>query len=383
MKKFRKNRRNFTLSEQKNKPKRNLFTWLYGRDGKGVKKSDVIKNYTFKNFFKLLGRKWLDIVKINLLYIVGNFPIFFLVFAASGNFSIQTFVPRSEMYPIYHGMATAGGGEMMMPFYGIHGIMESIPVPLEIDNTIVKVFFGLACLFVITFGLVNAACAYIMRNVVKCEPIFWASDFFGTIKNNWKMALPMGILDLIVLSLNAYAIYFYWLFYQTGINHIMFFCSIVTLIFYLFMRFYMYMIMVTFKMNFFKVLKNSFIFAILCFGRNFLALFGIAAVVLLVLCLASAYTPLGVIALIVILFGLCTFIATYVAYPQMKKFMIDPYYSDTAEESEEEEGESYYDDEPKRGKPGGYGADDGELYDGGEYVTDENEYKPDDYKKNK
>jgi len=370
------------LSEKNNKPKRNLFTWLYGRDGKGIKKSDVIKNYNFKNFFKLLGRKWSDIVRINLLYIVGNFPVFFLIFAASGNFSIQMSTPRSEMFPIYHGMQVAGGGELMMPFYGVHGMMESIPVAIEIDNTIVKVFFGLSCLFIITFGLVNAACAYIMRNLVKCEPIFWGSDIFDTIKKNWKMAVPMGIFDIVLLVLNAYAIYFYWLFYQTGINHIMFFCSLVTLIFYMFMRFYMYMIMVTFKMNFFKVLKNSFIFAILCMGRNFIALFGIALVVFLTLVFASAYTPIGVIIMLVLLFGLCTFISTYVAYPQMKKFMIDPYYSDTEPEPEYE-GENYYEDEPKTmGKPGGYGADDGEYYDGGEYKTDENEYKPDDYKKN-
>ena len=84
--------------------------------------------------------------------------------------------------------------------------------------------------------------------------------------------------------------------------------------------------------------------------------------------------------MLVMLFGLCTFISTYVAYPQMKKFMIDPYYNDT--EPVQEEGDNYYDDEPKTGKPGGYGADDGEYYDGGEYKTDENEYKPDDYKKN-
>ena len=356
---------------------------LYGRDGKGVKKSDVIKNYTFKNFFKLLGRKWSDIVRINLLYIAGNFPLFFFIFAVSGNFSIQMSTPRSEMFPIYNGMAVAGGGELMLPFYGIHGMMESVPVSLEIDNTIVKVLFGISCLFVITFGLVNAVCAYIMRNLIKCEPIFWGSDILTTIKQNWKIALPMGIFDIILLALNAYAIYFYWLFYQTGINHIMFFCSLVTLIFYMFMRFYMYMIAVTFKMNFFKVLKNSFIFAILCIGRNFIALFGIVSVVFLTLVFAAAYTPIGVIIMIVMLFGLCTFISTYVAYPQMKKFMIDPYYNDTVAEPEEDGG-NYYEDEPKTmGKPGGYGVDDGEYYDGGEYKTDENEYKPDDYKKNK
>ena len=370
-------------NEPNNKPKRNLFTWLYGRDGKGIRKSDVIKNYTFKNFFKLFWRKWLDIVKVNWIYILGNFPIFFMILAISGNLSIQTFVPRSEMFPIYQGMATAGGGDLMMPFYGIHGMMESIAVPLEIDNTIVKVFLGISCLFILTFGLVNAACAYIMRNIVKCEPIFWGSDFFDTIKKNWKMALPMGIFDLVVLSLSSYAIYYYWLFYQLGINHIMFFCSIVTLIFYMFMRFYMYMIMVTFKMNFFKVLKNSFIFAILCIGKNFLALLGIVTLALITLYLGVTYPPLSIIMMVVMLFGGCTFISTYVAYPQMKKYMIDPYYGDTAADPEED-GDNYFEDKPKNaGKPGGYGEDDGEYYDGGEYKTDENEYHPDNYKKDK
>ena len=52
------------------------------------------------------------------------------------------------------------------------------------------------------------------------------------------------------------------------------------------------------------------------------ALFGIVAVVFLTLVFASAYTPIGVIIMLVMLFGLCTFISTYVAYPQMKKFMI-------------------------------------------------------------
>ena len=103
----------------------------------------------------------------------------------------------------------------------------------------------------------------------------------------------------------------------------------------MFMRFYMYMIMVTFKMNFFKVLKNSFIFAILCIGRNFLALIGIVAMALITLYLGITYPPLSIIMMVVVLFGGCTFISTYVAYPQMKKYMIDPYYDDAATDPEE------------------------------------------------
>ena len=351
-----------------NPKKRSLFSWMYDRNGKGVKKSDVIKNYNVTNFVKLFGRKWSDIIKVNLLYIVGNFPIFFLIFAASGNFSRHAMLPLSEMYPLLYGMGTASGdAAASLPLAGMHGVMQSYPVDIAVDNTIVQVMYALSLLVIITFGLVNAACAYITRNMVKCEPIFWLTDFFGTIKRNWKMALPMGILDAVILCLNAYAIYFYWLNYEY--MYIMFFCSLVTLIFYLFIRFYVYLVMVTFDLSFFKVLKNSFIFALLCVGKNFIALLGIALVVFLTMVFAAFYTPIGIILLIVLVFGLCTFISTYVAYPQIKKFMIDPYYNENGDDDEEE------DDSPRRGKPGGYGEDDGEYYDGGKYITDENEYK--------
>jgi hypothetical protein len=90
---------------------------------------------------------------------------------------------------------------------------------------------------------------------------------------------------------------------------------------------------------------------------------------------AAFYTPIGVILLITLLFGLCSFTATYVAYPQMKKFMIDPYYKSNGEPRDSGEPEEDDDDSPRAGKPGGYGDDDGEYYDGGEYVTDEDEYK--------
>lgn len=349
---------------KKKKKRFNLFSWMYGRDGRGVKKSDVITKYNLKNFFKLFGRKFRNIVSVNLLYIVGNFPLIFLIFALSGNFSDATVTPSSELFSLLYGVSTASESAVtFLPLAGIHGVMSAFYA----DTTVTYIFYGLSSLVFITFGLVNAGCAYIMRNVVKCEPIFLSQDFFGTIKRNWKMALPMGILDAFVLGANMYAIYSYWLNYNS--YYVLFFCSIVTFIIYNFMRFYIYMIMVTFEMNFFKVLKNSFILSILCLGKNFLALIGILVLVFITLLFATYYTPLGIIIGLVFLFGGSAFIATYVAYPQMKKYMIDPFYPNGESDEEDEE------ELPPSGKPGGYGDDDGEYYDAGEYVTDEDDLK--------
>ena len=79
---------------------------------------------------------------------------------------------------------------------------------------------------------------------------------------------------------------------------------------------------------------------------------------------------------IVLLFGGSSFIATYVAYPNMKKYMIDPFYNKDGTRKEDGDEEEAEDEElPASGKPGGYGEDDGEYYDAGEYITDENEMR--------
>lgn len=360
-----------------NKKKRfNIYNWMYGRNGRGVRKRDVIKNYNFENYFKLFGRKFRYIVNTNLFYIAGNFPIFFFILAISGNLSRQAVLPTSEMASVLYGLSAAGADTAsLLPVAGIHGLSASFPVPIGADSLFVKILYALSLLLIFTFGLVNTGCAYVMRNVVKGEPIFLFDDFFGAIKRNWKMAIPMGIFDAVVLGLCAFATYSYYLNYST--QYILFFCSLVTLVIYLFMRFYMYMIMVTFKQSFFKVIKNSFIFAILCFGKNFLAFLGIALIAFITMVFAAVYTPIGVILLLVFVFGAATFTATYVAYPQMKKYMIDPYYDDEPEEEEEAEPIDAVPAPPagKFGKAGGYGDDDGELYDAGEYVTDEDEFK--------
>lgn len=356
---------------EKKKNRFNLFSWMYGKNGRGVRKNDVITKYNFKNFFKLFGRKFRNIVTLNLFYIIGNFPIVFLIFAMSGNFSDVTVTPTSELFSVFYGMTTAGGDvATLLPFAGIHALTTAFYA----DTVITYILYGLSCLVFITFGLVNCGCAYIMRNIVKCEPIFLWQDFFGTIKRNWKTALPMGILDALVLGANVFAIYSYWVNYNN--YYILFFCSIGTFIIYNFMRFYMYMINVTFEMNFFKVIKNSFILAILCMGKNFLALLGILVLVFITFLFAMYYTPLGIIMGIVLLFGGSSFIATYVAYPNMKKYMIDPFYNKDGTRKEDGDDEEADEEEILHsGKPGGYGEDDGEYYDAGEYITDENEMR--------
>ena len=306
-------------------PKKKRFSlfWNYSKDGKGVKKEDIITDYNFINFFKLYARKFTRLVWVNALYIVGNFPIFFLLLSISGFFSEAGAAPASEVFPVISGIQTASGefSPSMSALLGIHGAMTTIYAP----TTATYILRGLAALIIFTFGPVNAGCTYLVKNLVKGEPVFLWQDFKSTIKTSWKQSLPFGILDVLMIGLCFFSLYSYY--YNYSRYYVLFYCMLIVIMLYSFMRFYIYTIMVTFELSLPKIIKNAAIFSILGFGRNFIMFLGIVMLIGLTLSLASIFIPLGVISVFMILFSTCAFMGMYAAYPKIKKYMIDPYYS--------------------------------------------------------
>ncbi len=108
----------------------------------------------------------------------------------------------------------------------------------------------------------------------------------------------------------------------------MFFMSLMLALLYAFMRVYVYLMLVTFDLSIFKMLKNALSFTILGIKRNIMALLGIVFALMINYLLLSVYFPLGVILPFVILPALCIFIGIYAAFPVIKKYMIDPFYSE-------------------------------------------------------
>ena len=307
--------------EEPKKKKRNLFSG-YAKDGKGIEKDDVITNYDFFSFFKLYGRRFIKLIWVNALYIMGNFPVFFLLLALSGMFSNVGVAPASEVFPVINGIHIASGE--FAPSYaallGIHGQRA----PVYANTVVTYILYALSALAIFTFGPVNAACAYIVKNLVKGEPIFMWDDFKMTVKNNWKQAVPMGILDLVMCALCSYALILYY--YNYNNYYMMFYPMILVFILYIFMRFYVYTMMVTFDLKFFRILKNAAIFTLIGFGRNLLMFFGCVMLVMFTVWLGTLFVPLAVISIFMVLFSGCAYMGMYAAWPKIKKYMIDPYY---------------------------------------------------------
>ena len=151
----------------------------------------------------------------------------------------------------------------------------------------------------------------------------------------------MGIIDAGASVLIVYDITFFYfnITYNTvssGVMNFMFYASLFMAILWFWMRFYIYILMVTFDLSIFKILKNSLIFSIIGFKRNIMATLGITAMVVLTYAIMLIALPIGIIIPFVFLFADCSFMACYAAFPKIKEIMIDPYYKDETPEPKEE-----------------------------------------------
>lgn len=321
------------MSDEKKKKKFNWFG-LYAVDGKGVDKNEppILDNPTIGKFFKLFGRQWSRLISVNLMMVFGNFPIFFYLIYRAGYFGLPVTAPYYQQFIPLSGAAMFEHSPVIAALYGTFGIQISTTV----NTTATLAFLWLTALLLLTFGPVNAGITYITRGMVREEPIFLWSDFWHTIKKNFRQALPLGIIDLLALLLLGNDITFFWGNLTSFGMYMMFYISIFMFLIYFIMRFYIYHIMITFDLPIKKIIKNSLIFTMLGIKRNLMGLVGCIVVIAVNYLIFGTYIPVGIVLPFVITPAVMMLIESYVAYPKIKQYMIDPYYADTSASDETE-----------------------------------------------
>ncbi len=327
--------------KDKSKNKR-LRLFDIARDGKGIGKSSADLGWGFKRFFVTLKNNFNKLLYCNIFFVLGNFPLLFLIATIPGYTKIESFLPFQDLYQnIAHIFTSGDVGSYDMTLYALEGLMRQNYAP----TTLTYVFYGISALSLFTFGLVNVGTAYIFRNIAKGEPVFVWGDFWYAIKRNWKQALPFGMLDLGIIGLLLNNIQ--KMFFSTGQNTLftstMLWSNVVILLIYFFMRYYIYVQMVTFKLSIFKILKNSLIFSLLGIKRNLAALLGIIIVIVLelifVLSLKGVLLPLAVGLPLLILISIMAYMKVFAAYYKIKVVMIDPYVNENVEQLKKEDEE--------------------------------------------
>ena len=206
---------------------------------------------------------------------------------------------------------------------------------------IANLLYALVSIPVVTRGLAEAGLAFVTRNYAREKHVFLPSDFFDTIKKNWKQALAAGILELAISACLIFDIIYAWDWLNAAqgfeIMPLLFFAvSFFLVVIFCYARYYLYMQIITFKLSFKQVWKNSLLLAIAGFKENLiisLALLAIYALAAVLLFNYFWYVLAPLVILYVLLFpAFRSFLIQFTIFPLIKRTIIDPYYKEHPEE---------------------------------------------------
>ena len=300
----------------------------YTKPGPGVPK-DAPPKPRIVVFFEILGRKFWNLVKINIMFNIFNLP------------------------------ATAAAVLIVTQFFFQGNIIPGdVNDPDRLTSELITRFMLAAvvlCIPVITVGPAQAGFTYILRNYSREEHAFIWWDFKDNAIKNLKESLAICVIDFIAMLLMGIAINFYLSYRGAGI--LASFATgllIMAFVIFLMMHLYIYPMLVTFKLSVKQVYKNSLIFAIVKFFPNL----GILLLCSLIIFASLYYTIIGIILYMLITVSFIGLLTNYYVYPKLKKYIIEK----LEEENEEYDDDGYEEDgfeEDENGEGGECGDDGG------------------------
>ena len=304
------------------------FSLFRKKEPKGVTKEEVeIEENSPRNvklFFKLLKRNFSKLLTLNLfmLFMVIPIVIGFYVYLQGPMTESKT----SVLSPTLFGVSLISDSPAVALMKTTFGFGTSIPAA----NSPVFIIIGvLALILAITWGWQNIGATYILRSMVRGEPVFMWSDYFYAIKKNMKQGFFVGLLDFVFMCVLGFDIFFFSGISGSFWQDVMYFCTIGLAVIYCIMRYYLYLMLITFDLSTFKLLKNSLIFTALGVKRNLAASLGVILMALLNFVLAVLLMQINVIVFVILPFvyflPVSAFMTAYAAYPNIKKYMVDPY----------------------------------------------------------
>lgn len=274
----------------------------YMKEGKGVDKDAPQKRGMFA-FFELFLRKFWKLIRLNMLYLVSNIPTFIVLFFASG-FVSSIFL--NEYKPI----------------------MEKFSELFPLVDLGIRIYVSL--LFTVFWGTGPVTCGYtyILRNYSREEHAWLLSDFWQHTKDNFKQSIVVFLIDAFVFVALVIAYYFYSK--QSGMLYAFKYVILIISFIYTMAHFYLYPLMVTFKLSLRDIYKNSFIFAFAYLPKNILITILVAFVHIVLPALSvyagswfMVYLFVFLVLEVCILISLGGFIVNFSVYPSIKKDMLE------------------------------------------------------------
>ena len=178
-----------------------------------------------------------------------------------------------------------------------------------------NMLYVLFCIPIITFGPATAALTHVMRKFILEQPCFVFDEFFTAFKKNFKQSVFIGIVDVIMIVSVWIACFQFLMNESLPDGSLVFICIMIccaTLVFI--MHFYIYLEIVALN----------------------LSIGSIALIInLVIISLIVLFLPFSVFAVIFLPLSLMCFTTTFICYPVIQKYIVNPYYEERGERNPE------------------------------------------------
>ena len=282
---------------------------------------------SIKRYFKLLGRRFWKLVSLNIMMIPMILPILIIFYATIS--AEKTPIANHAIFSQLYGANLIDPTPTTTTLLDLFGAQRSISVYNDIGTYVI---IGVFVLFLaVTWGWQNVGSTYILRSMVRGEPVFLMSDYAYAVRRNLKQGFLLGLIDVVAIFLLVFDFTYFMGMPSSFWTDVCYFAIMALSILYFFMRFYVYLLLVTFDMSLKKIFKNALIFSILGMKRNFMGVLGIVLItsINVVLFALFAMTPLGIAIPLILPFlyylAVTSFTSAYSAYPIIDRYMIEPY----------------------------------------------------------
>lgn len=196
------------------------------------------------------------------------------------------------------------------------------------------IFYWVCSSLLITNGLAKVGLTNITRSTVREKHSFIISDFFEAIKKNWKQAIALGTVNVLATAIIALDLWFFW--HAIGEDFSTINILGLALAFFLgicliFMKYYIWTLVITFDFSFKQLIKNSYHFVFINLWRNIFIAIVLGVIYFSLYVLAVINQICFVLAAAILIFVLPGFKASLIqanTFPVIKKHIIDPYYAE-------------------------------------------------------
>ena len=195
-----------------------------------------------------------------------------------------------------------------------------------------NLLYVLFCIPVVTFGPATAALTHVMRKFILEQPCFVFDEFFTAFKKNFKQSVAIGIIDVVGVAALVVALFEFMATDKLPEGMIVYICVFICLATLLYiMHFYIYLEIVALKLPLKAMLKNALLLVFLGVKRNFIAL----VINLVIITLSVLFLPYSIFVIIVFPLAFMSFTTTFICYPVIQKYIINPYYEERGERNPE------------------------------------------------